>query len=160
MAIALSTAGIKVLYAVETTAGTKPTAMSAYTEIPDVKSIPSFGDDINALQSTPLSATTNHTYIPGLKDSGGAIALTVNDSAAFQTAWSTAKSASDTGWALSTPKATWICYLIPGLTNAFYYQAKFVGLGFGGADVDEVLENIANLIPQSDYSWAAKPTTT
>ena len=30
-----------------------------------------------------------------------------------------------------------------------------LALGFGGADVDEVLENTANLIPTGDYIWAA-----
>ena len=59
MAIELSTAGIKVKYAVETTAGTRPT--TGYTEIPEIKSIPEFGTDINTLQTTPLSATKNHT---------------------------------------------------------------------------------------------------
>ena len=82
---AVSTAGMLVKYAVEATAGTRPT--SGYTTIPGVKAIPALFNDPNMLQSTPLSATKNHTYIAGLNDSGGAVQLTVNDYAEFRTAW-------------------------------------------------------------------------
>ena len=149
MAIALSTAGITVSYAPEATAGTAPS--TGWVTIPDVKSIPAFGDDVNALQSTPLSATVSHTYIPGLKDSGGAIALTVNDSAAFQTAWGTCVSAYATAKASS--KGMWFKYTVPGLTDEFMFPGQPIPLGFGGADVDEVLENTANIIPEGDFKW-------
>lgn len=48
-AIDLSTAGIKVAYAIEETAGTKPTA---FTNIPNPKSIPDTNP--NRLLMTPL----------------------------------------------------------------------------------------------------------
>lgn len=59
MANAVSTAGMLVKYAAETTAGTRPT--TGYTTIPGVKAIPAIFNDPNMLQSTPLSATKNHT---------------------------------------------------------------------------------------------------
>ena len=154
MAIALSTAGILVKYCTETTAGTRPT--TGYTEIPDVKSIPEFGSDVNTLQSTPLSATQNHTYIEGLKDSGGAVGLTVNLSDAFMTAWDNLISAYNT--ANSSSKATWFEYAIPGMAKSFFFPGKPVSLGFGGADVDAVLEDTANIIPVGDYTWATAST--
>lgn len=154
MAIALNTAGILVKWCTETTAGTMPT--TGYTAIPDVKSIPEFGSDVNALQSTPLSATTNHTYIEGLKDSGGSIGLTVNLSDSFMTAWNSVISAYNT--ANSSGKATWFEYYIPGMAKSFFFPGKPVELGFGGADVDEVLEDTANIIPVGDYTWATAST--
>lgn len=150
MAIELSTAGIKVKYAVEDTAGTRP--LSGYTEIPEIKSIPEFGTDINTLQTTPLSATKNHTYIAGLTDTGGALGLTVNDCPTFRTAWNTCVAAYAE---LTGGKQMWFEYAIPGMTDSFYYPGEPVALGFGGADVDEVLENTANIIPAGDYEWAA-----
>ena len=51
---AVSTAGMLVKYAVETTAGARPT--SGYTTIPGVKMIPAVFNEPNALQSTDLSA--------------------------------------------------------------------------------------------------------
>ena len=154
MAIALSTAGILVKYCTETTTGTRPT--TGYTSIPDVKSIPEFGSDVNALQSTPLSATSNHTYIEGLKDSGGAIGLTVNLSDDFMTAWGSLISAYTT--AASASKATWFEYAIPGMAKSFFFPGKPIALGFGGADVDEVLEDTANILPVGDFTWATAST--
>lgn len=148
MANELSTAGIKVKYAVETTAGTRPT--KGYTEIPQVKSIPELGNDINTLQTTPLSATKNHTYIAGLADSGGSFGLTVNDCPIFRTAWETCVSAYA---GLTDGKKMWFEIAIPDM-DSFYIPGEPVALGFGGAEVDEVLENTANIIPSGDYVWA------
>ena len=153
MAIALSTAGILVKYCVESTAGTMPT--TGYTTVPDVKSIPEFGSDVNALQSTPLSATANHTYIEGLKDSGGAIGLTVNMSDDFKTAWDAAITAYGN---LTGGKQMWWEYAIPGMAKSFFFPGKPISLGFGGADVDEVLENTANIMPVGDFTWATAST--
>ena len=85
MANAVSTAGMNVKWCVESTAGTKPS--TGFTVIPGCKAIPEMFNDPNTLQTTPLSATQNHTYIKGLGDTGGSVAITVNDYAAFRTAW-------------------------------------------------------------------------
>lgn len=155
MANAVSTAGMIVKYAAETTAGTRPT--TGYTEIPGVKALPALGDEVNTLQSTPLSATKNHTYIAGLADPGGAIQLTVNDYPAFRTAWEAFVSAADN---LNEGLQMWIEYAYPegsGL-DSFYFPAMPHALGFGGAEVDSVLENIANLLPSGDFEFAAAST--
>lgn len=152
MANAVSTAGMLVKYAVEATAGTRPT--SGYTLIPGVKAIPAIFNDPNMLQSTPLSATKNHTYIEGLNDSGGAIQLTVNDYEAFRTAWSACVAAFDE---LTGGKTMWfeIAYQDGSNLDSFYFPAQPLALGFGGAEVDSVLENNLNLAPQGDYVFAA-----
>ena len=76
MAIELSTAGIKMGYAVEETAGTMPT--TGYTVIPSLKSIPSLNPAPDTLETTDLSQTEYKTYIDGLKDLGGALTFTAN----------------------------------------------------------------------------------
>ena len=156
MANAVSTAGMLVKYAVEATAGTRPT--SGYTTIPGVKAIPEMFNDPNMLQSTPLSATKNHTYIEGLGDTGGAIALTVNDYTEFRTAWETCVSAAD---GLTGGKQMWfeIAYQDGSNLDSFYFPGKPLPLGFGGAEVDSVLENNANIAPQGDYLFAAASST-
>ena len=155
MANAVSTAGMLVKYAVEATAGTRPT--SGYTLIPGVKAIPAIFNDPNMLQSTPLSATKNHTYIEGLNDSGGAIQLTVNDYEAFRTAWTACVAAFD---AVTDDKTMWfeIAYQDGSNLESFYFPAQPLALGFGGAEVDSVLENNLNLAPQGDYVFAAAST--
>ena len=157
MANAVSTAGMLVKYAAEATAGTRPT--SGYTTIPGVKAIPAIFNDPNMLQSTPLSATKNHTYIRGLDDSGGSIQLTVNDYEAFRTAWETCVSAYAT--AAAAGKGMWfeIAYQDGSNLDSFYFPGEPLPLGFGGADVDSVLENNMNIAPQGDYVFAAASTT-
>lgn len=155
MANAVSTAGMLVKYAVEATAGTRPT--SGYTTITGVKAIPALWNEPNMLQSTPLSATKNHTYIEGLGDNGGAIALTVNDESVFRTAWETCITAFE---GLTGGKKMWfeIAYQDGSNLDSFYFPAEPLPLGFGGAEVDSVLENNANLAPQGDYEFAAAST--
>lgn len=155
MANAVSTAGMFVKYAVESTAGTRPT--TGYTTIPGVKAIPSLWNEPNMLQSTPLSATKNHTYIEGLGDNGGAITLTVNDESTFRTAWEACITAY-TG--LTGGKKMWfeIAYQDGSGLESFYFPGEPLALGFGGAEVDSVLENNANIAPQGDYEFAAAST--
>lgn len=155
MANAVSTAGMNLKYAVESTAGTRPT--TGYTTIPGCKAIPAIFNDPNTLQTTPLSATKNHTYIAALNDSGGAIAVTVNDYSAFRTAWETCVSAYA---ALTGGKAMWfeIAYPSGSSLDSFYFPGEPVELGFGGADVDSVLENNANVVPTGDFTFAAAST--
>ena len=152
---AVSTAGMLVKYCVEATAGTRPT--TGYTLIPGVKAIPAIFNDPNMLQSTPLSATKNHTYIRGLDDSGGAIQLTVNDYEAFRDAWETCVAAYA---ALDGEKSMWfeIAYQDGSNLDSFYFPGEPLALGFGGAEVDSVLENNLNIAPQGYYLFAAAST--
>lgn len=149
----ISTAGMTVKWCAESTAGTRPT--TGFTEIPEAKTLPSFGDTVNTLQTTPLSATKNHTYTPGLADSGGSIAITVNDCAAFRTAHAAMMTAYEE---LTGGKQMWFefCYPEDSSLDAFYITGTPVALGFGGAEVDSVLENIMNIIPTGDYVFATQ----
>lgn len=156
MALELSTAGILVKYAIEASAGVRPT--SGYVTIPGVKSIPDFGSDVPTLDSTTLAATKNKTYVPGLRDSGGAVGLTVNDYSAFRTAWTTMMAAYAT--AKGSGLGLWVEYCYPAGSgiDSFYYPAEPTAIGYGGAEVDAVLENVASFIPQGDYLFATAST--
>ena len=151
MANAVSTAGMSLRYCKESTAGTRPT--SGYTEIRGCKAIPALWNDPNMLQSTPLSAKKNHTYIPGLGDSGGSIAITVNDYKEFRDDWASCLSDYAT---LSGGKQMWfeIAYQTSDL-DSFFFPGEPLPLGFGGAEVDSVLENNANIAPTGDYVFAS-----
>lgn len=148
MAIELSTAGILFGYAAESTAGTKP---SAFTKIAGAKSLPDLSGEPNALETTPLDATEWKTYIAGLKDAGGTLAIKFNLTAAFQTAWAAVVTAYET--AAASDKATWFEFYIPGLSDAFFFTGVPVPLGFGGAEVDSVLEIDAYVAPSGEIGW-------
>lgn len=161
MAIELSTAGILVKWAVETTAGTRPT--TGYATLRGVKSIPDFNPEPSTIQVTPLSETEWHRYIPALKDPGGPQALTVNDYADFRTDWSSLMTAYIT--AKAAGKALWIEYYVAPLAGesvtdcSFYYSAVPSNLGFAGAEVDTALDNQPYLTPNKIEGWAAASTT-
>lgn len=151
---AVSTAGMYLKYCA---GATRPT--SGYTVIPGCKAIPALFNDPNTLQSTPLSATKNHTYIEGLGDSGGAISITVNDYKAFRTAWNTLLTAYSQ---MTTGQDMWfeVAYPEGSDLDSFYFPGKPLPLGFGGAEVDSVLENNGNILPTGDYVFAAASTAT
>ena len=153
MALEISTAGIKVAWATETTAGTRPT--TGYTVIPNVKSIPGYNPEPSNLQVTDLSDEEWHRYIPGLKDPGGSIGLTVNYNDTFLNAWNALMAAYSS--AKEEGKSIWIEFKIPGM-QSFYFAAIPSELGFNGAEVDAVLENVAYLTPNGEPIWAAAST--
>ena len=159
MANAVTTAGMFLKYNVETSSGSgRPT--SGYTIIPGVKAIPAIFNDPNMLQSTPLSAKKNHTYERGLDDSGGSIQITVNDYAAFRTAWDTCVAAYATAKAANKQMWFEVSYQDGSDLDSFYFPGEPLPLGFGGADVDSILENNLNIAPQGDYIFAAASTGT
>lgn len=150
---AVSTAGMNVKYA---TGATRPT--TGYTVIPGCKALPALYNEPNALQSTPLSAEKNHTYIDGLGDSGGTVAITVNDYSEFRTVWTACVAAYA---ALTDGNKMWFefSYNEDSNLDSFYFPGKPVALGFGGAEVDSILENNANIMPTGDYEFAAASIT-
>lgn len=156
MSIRLSTAGISIKYAVEETAGTKPTTASAYTLIPEIKEIPDINPEPSTLETTTLGETEYKTYIDGLKDLGGALSFLANLTQDFKDAWETMVTAAET--AKAAGKATWFVIDIPGITEAVYFTGSPSNLGIPGASVDEVLEINAYITPTNAPTWAAKPT--
>ena len=151
MAIALNTAGMKVKYCAAAPGSARPT--SSYTEISGITAIPEFNPEPNNLDCTPLSETAYHQYIPGLKDLGSAIGLTVNMTDSFKSAWATLVSAYSNG-----ASDIWFEYAVNGMSDSFYYTGAPVDLGFGGAEVDAVLQNTAYIMPAKVTGWSTAST--
>ena len=159
MAVDNSTLGVKLYYAVEGTAGTRPTTLSAYTQITGVKNIPGIGEEASAIDVTPLEEPVGgyRQYVPGLKDTGGNLAITCNMTDAFQTAWSALISAYATGHAAN--KDTWFCVVHPNLAKAFYFTGEPVSLGFTATGVNEAMNATANIVAGKIHGWDTKPTS-
>ena len=102
--------------------------------------------------------TEGSNDIPGLADSGGAMQLTVNDAPAFRSAYNTMYSAYLS--AVASNYAFWLEYVYPSAysMSSFFIPVELAPLGFGGAEVDSVLENMLNVIPGGDYLFATKST--
>lgn len=154
MALELSTAGVTVGYAVESTQGTRPT--SGYTAIPNIKSTPDLNPEPSSLEVTDLSDTEWKRYIPGLKDPGGAISFTANNTDGFQSAWETLVSAYTTG--ATSSLATWFEIKIPGLTKSFFFAGIPSDLGLNAMEVDAVAEIDCYVAPNQIDGWQTAST--
>lgn len=148
-----STAGMLLVYAVETTAGTRPT--TGYTKIPEVKSMPSFNPAPETIQSTTLEETEYHTYVEGLKDLGGALEFGANLTADLISAWETCNSAHD---ALTDGKAMWFAVVHPKLEKAVFFKGDPSPLGLNEATVGGMAETTLYITPNSAPEWQTKPT--
>lgn len=152
MANELSTCGIEIKYAVETTAGTKPS--TGFVKIPNIKNIDGMNAEPSQYEVTDLSDLEYKRYIPALKDMGGNIELTVNLTPAFKTIWETLVSASET--AKASGKATWFEFVIPGFDDAFWVAGIPNDLGFPNVGTDSVLEGNVYITPNQVDGWATK----
>lgn len=154
MAIQLSTAGVKVYYAVETEKGTRPSA--SWTQLKEIKSVPDFNPEPGNLETTNLEESEWRTYVPGLKDLGGSLPFLANLTEDSMNAWEALVEAYETG--ASTGLSTWFVVVIPGLTKSLYFMGQPSPMGMPGMEVDSVLEVNFYISPTGAPKWDAKPT--
>jgi hypothetical protein len=143
-------------YAVETTAGTRPT--TGYKVIPEIKSMPSFNPAPNTIDSTTLEETEYMTYIQGLKDLGGALEYGANLTEDLIDFWGTLLDEYEA--AVADGKSMWFAIVHPKLTTATYYVGEPAPIGFNEAAVGSMLETTLYITPNSAPVQAQKPTVT
>lgn len=114
----LTTIGVKVGYAVETTAGTKP---AAFTWLERCKAIGGIDLSTDTIDVTALEDTIKK-YAQGLADTGGDWQLTFGLNDDVVTALTTMRSASLTG--KESGLATWFDVWFPGLSSSFFVVAE------------------------------------
>lgn len=155
-AVDLSTAGIHVGYAIEATAGTKPTA---FTDIPNPKAIPDLNPEPSTHDTTSLNAIDWKTYMCGLKDTGGALGITFGMSQMFLDMWEDICDEYET--AEIAGKRMWMVFWHPKLDKSFFFTCEPTRLGFPSADVDSVWDADVNVTPTGEIGWAEaiKPTS-
>ena len=152
--INLSTAGIHLKYAVEETAGTRPT--SNYIDLLGVNSTPSLNPAPETLETTDLNQKEYKTYVDGLKDLGGALEFTFNLTQALIDTWDELMTAYEA--AKTTGKSVWFLIDIPGLTEGWYFRGNPSALGLPETAVNSVLETVTYITPTAAPIQAAKPT--
>ena len=156
MGIAISTAGVTFGYAVEATAGTRPT--TGYILIPDIKEIPEMNPEPETLESTTLAQTEFKTYIEGLKDLGGALSFLANYTSELETAWAALVTAYKT--AESTKKSVWFEVKHPKLEKSVFFTGQPSAMGLPAMAVNNILETNLFITPTNAPAWQTKSTTT
>lgn len=152
--INLSTLGIQLGYAVETTSGTKPA--SGYVELEGVKSTPSLNPSPETIETTTLNEREYKTYVDGLKDLGGALEFNFNLTEALIDAWGTLMTAYETG--KRSDLATWFVICVPGLSKAYYFTGNPSEMGLPETSVNAVLEITNYITPTGAPETDDKPT--
>ena len=148
-------AGGAVKWCAEVTAGSFP--HSGYKELKGVTSVPAFGDQPGTVDVTAI-ANHNRVYIFDLPDSGGLIAVTVNDAEEFRTSFSSMLTAYNS--AAGSGKGFWIEYAYPTDTgiDSFFYPAAIHDIGFGGWEVGAAMSNSVPIAPAGDFKWDSAST--
>lgn len=155
MAIALHNKGLTLKYAVEATAGTRPT--TGYTQVARLRSMPDFNEAPNGIDVTELDELNTKQYISGLSDPGGAKAFHANLTDDFMTKWEALRTAYETAQATAGGALNvWYEISHPKLAKSFYFCGEPAPLGFSAAEVDNALEIDAYITPQQIVGWAAK----
>lgn len=154
MSARYSTAGMYLCYCCETTKGSMPT--SGYTQIPEIKTMPSFNPTPDTIDSTTLLETEYRTYVAGLKDLGGSLEYGANLTADLISIWASCVSAYDT--AAASQKATWFAVVHPKLDKAIFFQGEPSPLGLNEASVGSMAETTLYIAPNSAPQWLSKPT--
>ena len=153
MALEYSTIGTRLKYAIETTAGTKPT--SGFTEIENIVSLAEDNGEPETIEVTNL-VDTRHRVIPGLQGEADNYQVTANFTQAFQTAWETLVTAAET--AKASGKATWFEAILPGHTKTWSFAGTPLSLGFPGANVAEAQQIVAYISKEQIDGWSTAST--
>ena len=154
MGIALSTIGIKVSYAVEATAGTRPT--TGYKHIPDLKSIPSINPAPNTADATTFDNLEYTSYVQLLKDIGGALEISANFTQELFEIWDAMVTQYET--AIADGKETWFCFDIPGFEKSAFITVQPARMGIPEASANALLETTVFITPTGEPVFEADPT--
>ena len=129
---ALTSIGLVVAVAVETTAGTRP--VTNYYKVPGVTDLPDLDFDPDTIETTSYDNLDYKSYLPGLKDTGGVVSLEANYTEYGVGLWDgmTATIEADT-----TGIKAWILIAIKGTTTRWFIPAKLVETGIPTAPVND-----------------------
>lgn len=152
MALEFNTIGVKLGYAVEASAGTRPT--SGYTQIPDIKNTPAIDINPNKIEVTNLEDEYRR-YVDGVKDVGDSFDFTANLTANLKTVWNSCVTAAEAAYA--SGKSTWFEISIPNF-DSFYFAGIPTELGVNEMGVDAVIESTLHIVPNAIGGWDTAST--
>ena len=131
---ALTSIGLKIGIAIESTAGTMPT--TNYYVVPQVTDLPDLDFEPDTIETTSYDNLEYKSYLPGLKDTGGIISLSANYTEYGVDMWddivdklSPSKNA--------TGKKAWLLVTIEGTQRRWFIPINPVITGLPSAPVND-----------------------
>lgn len=152
--IPLSTIGVKVSYAVETSAGTRPT--SDFVKLHGIYSTPDFNASPSTADATSFDNLEYTTKISLLKDIPDNLEFGVRLGQAFVTEWEALMSAYETG--IKDSKETWFCIDIDGLDKSIYFTGKPIALGIPSMEANSGIDMTVYISPTGEPVFSTDPT--
>lgn len=152
--IPITSIGAKISWAVEATAGTRPT--TGYKHIPDLKEFPDTDAQPNTADATTFDNLEYTSYVNLLKDLGGSLTLRGNMTNALKTEWKAFYEAAKTAKAAN--KKAWICVDIPDYDEAVYIPADPANIGLSAFAANSLMEQDLHFTPTGDIVYDEKPT--
>ena len=132
---ALTSIGLFVGIAMETTAGTMPTA--DYYQVPQVTDLPDLDFDPDTIETTSFDNEEFKSYLPGLKDKGGVLALPANYTEYGVTMWDDIQSKLADTDTNTTGKIAWLEIRIRGTQQTWFIPIELVKCGIPSAPVND-----------------------
>ena len=155
MALEITTVGAKVVYAWETTSGTRPT--TGYVELSDVNEAPEFDLSLETIDASNITDTITR-YVPGRQDPGGDAAYTLNHTDAVISAWGGLVTTAATKYASGL--RLWWAYVYPDATDSYYWCGRPLALGSSGISQNSLSTIPAHCAVNEIHGWDTKPTIT
>ena len=163
MAGEISTAGIKIQYCIEATAGTRPTTGYKEKESSATLKIAEYVTGISGLTAeyeqydvTPLAETQRHRFVKGLQGNDGNLSLSCNINPTSRTDWGLIVAAYE---ALTGGKGMWFCFSLPGDTVGAYFRCIPCPMGFPDVEAASAVQGAIQLIENEYAGWQTLPTT-
>ena len=163
MAGEISTAGIKIFYAAESTAGTCPStgfkekASGATLNIADyVTGVSGLGADYDMYDVTPLSETDRHRFIKGLQNNDGSISMNANINPTSRADW---QAIIDEYAALTGGKALWFEFVLPGDTDGFFIRGEPLPMRFPDVEAGSAVQGAIQIVENECDGFKTKITS-
>lgn len=162
MAGEISSAGIKIKYAAEATAGTRPTTGYLEKAAGSTLNIADYVTNISGLTAererydvTPMSETARHRFVGGLENNDGNVTFDCNINPTSRTDWNAIVSAYA---ALTGGKGMWFEITLPGDTQSVFFRGEPCDMRFPDVGVAQAVQGAVHIIENEYAGWAAKST--
>ena len=163
MAGEISSAGVQIFYAPESTVDTCPStgfkqkATGATLNIADyVTGISGLGADYDMYDVTPLSETMRHRFIKGLQNNDGSVEFNCNINPTSRSDWG--KIVTEFG-NLTGGKALWFEVILPGDTDGFFFRGEPLPMRFPDVEAGQAVQGAVQIVENKCTGFATKITT-
>lgn len=163
MAGEISSAGVKILYAPESTVDTCPStgfkekASTGTLNIADyVTGISGLGADFDMYDVTPLSETSRHRFVKGLQNNDGSIEFNCNINPTSRADWGLIVSEFA---ALTGGKSLWWEVILPGDTDGFFFRGEPLPMCFPDVEAGSAVQGAVQIVENKCTGFSTKITS-